>query len=141
MVIRLSDGSLAKGFSHDFVPGKRLFHLQTVHPDGGLGVLRALAMNDVDAIFYVRDFAFDRNHRYTPEDTPREPVQPPAAGARRLRVRCVWGEVLEGYSYAYDETRAGFFLFPTDPVERTYNLDRAFFNRHAISRIDLSPAA
>jgi hypothetical protein len=102
MVIRLSDGSLAKGFSHDFVPGKRRFHLQTVRPDGSLGELRALEINDVDAIFYVRDFAFDRNHRYTPEDTPREPIQPPAAGARRLRVQCVCVEVLEGFSYAYD---------------------------------------
>lgn len=140
MVVRLSDGTLAKGFSHDFVPGKGAFHLQVVHPEGSLGGLLGLRLEDVHAIFYVRDFAFDRTHRYTPENAPRDPAEPPTAGARRLRVTCVWGEVLEGLSYGYDPARPGFFLFPTDPVERTYNLERAFFTQQAVTGVDLSAA-
>jgi hypothetical protein len=48
--------------------------------------------------------------------------------------------VLEGLSYGYDPARPGFFLFPTDPVERTYNLERAFFTQQAVSGVDLSAA-
>ena len=140
MVVRLSDGTLAKGFSYDFVAGKPAFHLQAVHADGSLGGIRALRMDDIHAIFYVRDFAFDRTRRYTPEDAPQNPADPPTAGSRRLRVRCVWGEVLEGLCYGYDPIRPGFFLFPTDPLERTYNLERAFFTRQAVSEVDLTAA-
>lgn len=140
MVIRLSDGSLVKGYSHDFVMGKDAFHLQTVHPDGSLGELRTLHLEGIHAIFYVRDFGFDRTRRYTPEDSPWNPPPPPTAGARRLRVKCVWGEVLEGLCYGYDEKRPGFFLFVVEPVERTFNLERAFFTRHAVSGIE-APAA
>jgi uncharacterized protein DUF6982 len=140
MVIRLTDGSLAKGFSHDFVPGKDVFHLQTVHADGGLGELQAIRLEEVHAIFYVRDFAFGRTKRYTPENAPWEPPAPPTAGARRLKVTCVWGEVLEGLCYGYDDDRPGFFLFVIEPVERTFNLERAFFTRQAVSGIDLSAA-
>jgi len=136
MVIRLSDGTLAKGFSHDFVPGKEALHLQTVQPDGSLGELRILHLQDIHAIFYVRDFGFGRSRRYTPEDAPWDPPAPPEAGARRLRVTCVWGEVLEGLCYGYDDERPGFFLFVVEPVERTFNLERAFFTRHAVSGVE-----
>lgn len=132
MVVRLADGTLSKGFSLDFVPGKPQFHLQIVRPEGSPSEVRALRMDDVLAIFFVRDFAFDRKRRYTSEDAPQEPARPPSAGSRRLRVTSAWGEVLEGLSYGYDPDRAGFFLFPTDPVDRAYNLERAFFTRQGV---------
>ncbi len=141
MVVRLADGTLAKGFSYDFVPGKIAFHLQVVDADGSLGDIRTFRIEEIHAIFYVRDFAFDRSRRYKPEEAPYEPSEPPTAGSRRLRVTCVWGEVLEGLCYGYDPHRPGFFLFPVEPVERTYNLERAFFTRQAVAEVDLPPAA
>ena len=98
MVIRLADGKLTKGFSHDFVPGKPAFHLQVVRADGAPAETQALRMGDIHAIIFVRDFAFDRKRRYTNEDAPQEPGRPPSAGSRRLRVTSAWGEVLEGLS-------------------------------------------
>ncbi len=141
MVVRLADGTLSKGFSYDFVPGKSVFHLQVLHSDGVPAEMRAIRVQDIHAIFFVRDFAFGRTNRYTPEDAPHEPARPPTAGSRHLRVTCVWGEVLEGLCYGYDPERPGFFLFPTEPLERTYNLERAFFTRHGVREVDLPPAA
>lgn len=140
MVVLRNDGSRLRGFSHDFVAGKPGFHLQEVHPAGGVTETHALNLQDVHAVFFVRDFGFERKNRYTAENAPRNLTHPPTTGAKRLRVTFVWGEVLEGLSYGYDPSRNGFFLFPTDPPERVYNLERAFVTRDAIQKVVL-PAA
>lgn len=141
MVVRLADGSRLKGFSHDFVPGRSRFHLQEVTPGDTFGTSHDISIDDVHAIFFVHDFAFDRDRRYTEENAPRLPTDPPAEGGWRLKVACVWGEVLEGLSYGYEEDRPGFFVFPTRPLERAYNLDRAYLTRAAVRTIERPPAA
>ena len=47
---------------------------------------------------------------------------PQMAGARALEVTTRWGEVLRGLTYGYQPQRPGFFVFPTEPLERALNL-------------------
>jgi len=141
MVVRLADGERLKGYSHDFVPGRRRFHLQVMTREGKIESSRAVSIDEVHAVFFVRDFAFDRRQRYTADDAPRIPTDPPPSGGRRLRVRCVWGETLEGLSYDYDPDDPGVFVFPTNPPERTYNLNRAYLTKDAIERVETPSAA
>lgn len=141
MVVLRTDGTRLRGYSHDFVPGKPAFHFQEVDEAGEVTDTHTLPLEDVHAVFFVRDFGFEREHRFTAEDAPRDLLDPPTAGSKRLKVTCVWGEVIEGLSYSYEPGRPGFFLFPTAPEERVYNLERAFLTRHAVAGIELSPAA
>ncbi len=141
MVVLRTDGSRLRGFSHDFVPGRSGFHLQEVDPGGEPARTCTVDLRDVHAVFFVRDFGFKRERRYTADTAPRSVTDPPVTGAKRLKITFVWGEVMEGLSYGYDPNRPGFFLFPTEPRERAYNLERAFVTRDAIREVQLQPAA
>lgn len=140
MIVLLTDGSRLKGFSRDFNPSRPQFHLRIAGPEGETGERREIALKSVHAVFFVRDFAFDRQKRYEPEDDLGPVTTPPAAGARALRVTTAWGEVLEGLTYGYQPQRPGFFLFPTKPPQRMLNLERAYLTSRAVVRVDTPPA-
>jgi len=137
MIVLLTDGSRLKGTSRDFNPSRPQFHLRVAGPDGETGERREIALKSVHAVFFVRDFAFDREKRYEPEDDLVPVATPPAAGARALRVTTVWGETLEGLTYGYQPHRPGFFLFPTQPPQRTLNLERAYLTSQAVARVEI----
>ena len=141
MVVLKTDGTRLRGYAHDFFPGKAVFHFNEVDPSGEPGVSHAVDLEDVHAVFFVRDFGFERSNRYTDDTAPAQPAEPPTAGSKRLRVTCVWGEVMEGLTYGWEPNRPGFFLFPTDPRERVYNLERAFLTRQAIQAVEQTAAA
>jgi len=140
MIVLLADGSRLKGHSRDFNPSRPQFHLRLAGPEGETGERREIAFKDLYAVFFVRDFGFDREKRYEPADDLGPVTTPPAAGARALRVTTAWGEVLEGLSYGYQPHRPGFFLFPTKPLQRTLNLERAFLTSRAVARVETPPA-
>ena len=140
IIVLLSDGSRLKGFARDFNPARSSFHLAVVGPQGVTGEQREIAMSDVNAVFFVRDFAFDRERRYEPEGDLASMTAPPIAGARAIEVTTSWGEVLRGLTYGYQPQRPGFFVFPTEPTERALNLERAYLTRGAVSRVDFLPA-
>ncbi|HET6617575.1 MAG TPA: hypothetical protein VFH69_07185 [Gemmatimonadota bacterium] len=140
MIVLLVGGNRLKGFSRDFNPARPKFHLNVVGPEGATGEQREIAMQHVHAVFFVRDFAFDRTTRYEPEGDLTAATTPPIAGARGIEVTTVWGEVLRGLTYGYQAQRPGFFLFPTEPLERALNLERAYLTRQAVARVDVLPA-
>lgn len=140
MIVLLVAGNRLKGFSRDFNPARPKFHLRLAGPEGETGEQREIAMPDVHAVFFVRDFAFDRQRRYEPEGDLSAVTAPPSAGGRAIEVTTVWGEVLRGLTYGYQPHRPGFFLFPTEPLERALNLERAYLARQAVARVDLLPA-
>jgi hypothetical protein len=141
IIVLLSDGSRLKGFSRDFNPARQSFHLVVAGPQGETGEQREIAMPDVDAVFFVRDFAFDREKRYEPESDLASMTASPSAGGRAIEVTTRWGEVLRGITYGYQPQRPGFFVFPTEPLERALNLERAYLTSQAVSRVDFLPSA
>jgi hypothetical protein len=139
MIVLLVGGNRLKGFSRDFNPARPQFHLTVVGPEGETGEQRGIAMQDVHAVFFVRDFAFGREQRLFPEGGLSAVTAPPTAGARAIEVTTAWGEVLRGLTYGYQPQRPGFFLFPTEPLERGLNLERAYLTRQAATRVDFLP--
>jgi hypothetical protein len=117
VVARYADGRLLKGMTGDFAPGKALFHLsETGAPSGTPPVEVALA--DLKAVFFVKDFAGNPEHH---ERKIFDPLRPPAG--RKLRVVFNDGEVIVGSTTGYQPDRPGFFLEPADPQsnnERCY---------------------
>lgn len=140
IIVLLSDGSRLKGFARDFNPARPNFHLMVAGPQGETGERREIAISDVDAVFFVRDFAFDREKRYEPEGDLASMTTQTTAGARAIEVETKWGEVLRGLTYGYQPQRPGFFVFPTEPLERALNLERAYLTRQGVARVDLVPA-
>ncbi|HEU4464260.1 MAG TPA: hypothetical protein VFS53_04375 [Gemmatimonadota bacterium] len=141
IIVLLSDGTRLKGFARDFNPARPHFHLIVAGPQGETGEQRQIAVSDLDAVFFVRDFAFDRERRYEPEGDLASMTMQPMAGARAIEVTTKWGEVLRGLTYGYHPQRPGFFVFPTEPLERALNLERAYVTRQAVSRVDFPPSS
>jgi|WetSurSiteA1Bulk_404760.scaffolds.fasta_scaffold00058_17 hypothetical protein len=107
VVARYADGRLLKGYTRDFYPDKRTFHVfssKDVH-DGG----EVVEVLDLKAIFFVKEFTGDRS--YNERKSFLQNNQPVG---RKIEVTFMDGEVLIGTTIAFAPYRIGFFLFPAD---------------------------
>jgi hypothetical protein len=141
IVVLLEDGTRLKGFSRVFNPVEVTFHLRLAGPDGETGEHQEIHFSEVQAVFFVRDFAFDRDRRYEPEDDLIQMARPPSVGGRAMRVRTTWGEVLVGLTYDYRPEEPGFFIFPTDPLNRALNLERAYLTNRTVEEVEFTEKA
>lgn len=137
IVVLHRDGRRIKGFSRVFNPHEPVFHVRLADPDGETGEVLELKFADVQAVFFVRDFAFDRDKRelYEPEEDLSPMERPPDVRGRALEVDTPWGETLVGLTYDYRTDQPGFFLFPTDPLNRTLNLERAYLPSASVTAV------
>ena len=108
VVVRFSCGRVIKGFTQDFFPAKRLFHLAPVDDPSGKPI--EVFIEDLKAIFIVLDFAghplYRERKKYVAGENP---------SGQKLEVTFIDGEVLVGSTLGYDPERQGFFIFPADP--------------------------
>ncbi|HUF89967.1 MAG TPA: hypothetical protein VMR66_08290 [Gemmatimonadota bacterium] len=137
IVVLHADGRRIKGFSRVFNPLEPVFHVRVADASGETGEVFELRFADVQAVFFVRDFAFDRDRRedYEPERDLGPMTRPPDVGGQALEVDTTWGETLVGLTYDYQSNQPGFFLFPTDPMNRTLNLERAYLLNSAVTEV------
>ena len=108
VVVRFSNGRLLKGFTQDFFPTKKLFHLAPVDNPSGQPI--EVLMADLKAIFIVEDFLgyplYDERKKYVEGEKP---------SGQKVEVTFRDGEALVGSTLSYDPKRQGFFIFPADP--------------------------
>ncbi len=109
VVVRYADGRVLKGYTRDFFPNKSEFHLEAIS-DINQGRIMEIRLNDLKAIFFVKDFA--GNPSYIERKFYEDGQQ---ATGRKMKVTFKDGEVLVGTTVGYDPKRQGFFLFPADP--------------------------
>jgi hypothetical protein len=117
IVVRYQDGRVSKGFTSNFTPNKDLFHLSPLGAPPGLKPLD-VRVKDLKAIFFVKDFAGDRDYNENKTFDESRPVV-----GKKIQVIFRDGEVLIGTTQGYQAGRAGFFVFPAD---RQSNIDRFF---------------
>lgn len=110
VVARYRDGRMLKGSTSDFLPTRDAFHVEP--QEGGAPVVVRVA--DLKAIFFVRDFAGDPQHKKRNEF---DPARPPIG--RKIRVLFQDGEVMVGTTQGYQPGRPGFFVVPADPSANT----------------------
>ncbi|MFH1313147.1 MAG: hypothetical protein ABIJ00_07930 [Candidatus Eisenbacteria bacterium] len=130
VAIRYKDGKVAKGTTHDFVPGRPVFHIQS----GDSSQPSEVKMDDLKAIFFVKDFSGKPDY----SETKKFPDSTPASKGRKIAVLFNDGELLTGYTLAYDPRRPGFFVMPTDEMS---NNDRAYVVRSAVKDVGMGPQA
>jgi hypothetical protein len=125
VVVRYTNGEVAKGFTHDFFPNKDLFHLFPNENDSGESI--EVRLQELKAVFMVQDFTgtpqYDPRNLFLDEEKPT---------GRKVEIRFRDGETLVGSILGYDSKRQGFFLFPADPKN---NNMRVFVISSAVKKV------
>ena len=114
IVVRYRDGKTLKGTTRNFFPNKAVFHVGRQGATGPGDVVE-VKLEDLKAVFFVRDFS--GNRVYKERKTLLEGEKPQG---RVLEVTFFDGELLVGTTMGYDPRRPGYFIFPIDP--KTNNL-------------------
>lgn len=122
VVVKFKDNTVAKGKTNDFFPNKTQFHLEEIN-----GGIVEISIEDLKAVFFVKDFKGNKNH----EDNYNDEI---AAGGRKIKVRFFDGETVLGYTLGYSPDRQGFYLTPADLQG---NNERIFVVKSATEKIEL----
>jgi hypothetical protein len=104
VVARFRNGRVVRGYTNDFHPSKSHLHLT---PEDNKGETLFLALSQLKAVFFVRDFSGD------PARVDRAEFADGHHG-RKIEVAFEDGEVLVGTTLAYRADGSGFFVHPAD---------------------------
>jgi len=110
IVARYLNGKILKGTTQNFFPNKPVFHVKRAGA-AGPGDVSEVKIEELKAIFFVRDFTGNPRHKERKHPAPGDRPQ-----GRLMQVTCKDGEVIVGTTTGYDPMRPGFFLFPIDPA-------------------------
>jgi hypothetical protein len=121
VVVRFKDGSILKGNTSDFLPNKSQFHLESEN-----GEVTEVNVEILKAVFFVKDFAGDKDHVEVYEDDM-------TGYGRKIEVNFSDGEVIIGYTMGYSPDRQGFYL---TPAETKSNNERVFVVKSACEKIE-----
>jgi hypothetical protein len=122
VVVKYKDGSIVKGRTNNFIPNKTFFHLQPIE-----GAQIQVHIEDLKAIFFVKDFDGTKDHKKSYNDKV-------PGGGRRIQVKFLDGETIVGYTTGYSPDRHGFFVVPADLKG---NNERIFVVRAATEHVEL----
>ena len=124
LVVHKKDGTIYKGITQDFDPGHDEFHFL---PAEGGGIPMTMQVDDLKALFWVKDYLGNRNFE------ARKRFDDERQGQRAV-VTFSDGEEIWGTLDAYEEGSAGFFLIPAD---RDDNNIRIYVVRSALKELRL----
>ena len=121
VVARFKNGSILKGNTSDFLPNKNQFHLET--ESGGI---QTVEVDQLKAIFFVRDFTGNKDHVESYEDDI-------SGAGRKISIKFFDGEMIIGYTTGYSPDRQGFYI---TPAETKSNNERIFVVKSASEKIE-----
>lgn len=124
VVVRFKDNTVLKGKTNNFFPNKTFFHLQQLDND-----LIEIHIEDLKAIFFVKDFDGNKDHADAYEDKV-------AGGGRKIKVKFLDGETIVGFTTGYSPDRQGFYMVPADLKG---NNERIFIVKSATEKIEMVP--
>jgi small nuclear ribonucleoprotein (snRNP)-like protein len=127
VVVRFRDGRMVKGYTHDFTPNKGIFHVSEAQ-DGGKVIEVSTSL--LKAVFFVKTFEGNKNHRSTDDFTVESLRDVPGL---KVKVTFSDGEVMYGTTHGYAPERKGFFIFPAD---KESNNERVFVIRESADGVE-----
>ena len=86
IVAKYKNKSMRKGTTRDFFPNKSIFHLEDMN-----GEIFEISIEDLKAIFFVKDFEGEKSHQ-------KKYVDNIAGGGKKVKVRFFDGETVVGYT-------------------------------------------
>jgi hypothetical protein len=123
VVAHYRDGRTLRGSTQDFRPESDTFHLL---PSEGGGIPTTVRLVDLKALFYVRDFGFQRRQ----VERARRFGEPTVGHKTIVEFRD--GEKMWGFTEQYSPGGHGFFFTPADPKE---NNVRVFVVNSSVKQI------
>ena len=120
IVVKFKNQTVLKGKTSDFFPNRRRFHMEQLD-----GTIKDIVVEDLKAIFFVKDFEGNKNHK----DSYNHVI---SNAGRKTKVRFMDGEIIYGYTLGYSPDRQGFYLTPADLGG---NNDRIFIVTSATEKV------
>jgi hypothetical protein len=127
IVAHMKDGRIHKGMTHDFDPERETLHLL---PAEGGGVPLRLRLEDMKAVFWVKDYIGNRQF------SPRRGFGTAHGDERKAIAVFADGEEIWGTLDDPSEGERGFFLTPADPED---NNVRVYVVRSALKELRAVP--
>jgi hypothetical protein len=127
IVVHMKDGTVHKGITHDFDAAADHFHML---PAEGGGVPRRVSVDDMKALFYVKDYVGNRDF------IARRQFDEAHRAGHKAILTFADGETVWGFVGEPAEGGPGFHFFPLD--EQDNNI-RIFVVRSSIKEMKLVP--
>ena len=127
IVVRFRDGTMVKGYTHDFNPNKGIFHVAKAQE--GNGVVQ-VSTADMKVVFFVKSFEGDKEHPNF-DDFSMEKFK--SIPGLKLKIVFFDNEVIYGSNHGYSPQRKGFFIFPAN---KELNHERVFVIRDATVSVE-----
>jgi len=124
VVAHFKNGSTQRGHTHDFRPDAETFHLL---PSEGGGIPTTIRLEDLKALFYVKDYGAMRRQ----VERAKRFGGPPPKGQKTV-VEFRDGEKIWGFTEEYSANSRGFYFIPADPQE---NNTRIFIVNSSVKQI------
>lgn len=128
IVVHMRGGGIHKGVTHDFEPKRETFHLL---PAEGGGVPLRVKLDEMKAMFWVKDYLGNRDFVARRDFDPARPVQGRRAVLTFADGETIWGAVTED-----DAAAPGFFFVPSDDAD---NNIRIFVIRTSLKELRWAP--
>ena len=125
VVLHYTNGTVFKGFTENFSPTRNNFRFFPVNSDNGP---IKVSVNDLKAVFFVRDFTGNPDYKERKEYVEGNPPS-----GRKVEVKFMDGEMMVGSTLSYDSKRTGFFIFPADPDS---NNIKAFIVNSSLTKVE-----
>ena len=127
IVVHMKDGAIHKGITHDFDPDADTFHLL---PAEGGGVPRRVVVDEMKALFYVKDYDGNRDF------VARRQFDAAQRSGKRSILTFADGETVWGFLGDSGDSGRGFFFFPLDEGD---NNIRIFVVQSSVKEMKLVP--
>jgi hypothetical protein len=134
VVVHEKDGTIHKGYTHDFNPVRETFHLQS-NSHGEQETGREVNLDGCRAVFFVKTLEGDR---FYSEKKCFDEVDTAHLKGLKIKVSFRDGEVIRGVTLGYNKKKKGFFIIPVDPQS---NNDRIYVIADAVDSVVLGDVA
>jgi hypothetical protein len=124
IVVKYKNQTVLKGKTNDFFPNRTRFHMEQMD-----GSVRDIVVEELKAIFFVRDFEGNKDHKDSYNDSLSN-------AGRKTKVKFKDGEIIYGYTLGYSPERQGFYLTPADLGS---NNERIFIVTSATENVQFVP--
>ena len=125
VVVHMKDGTIHKGVTQDFDPDAETLHLL---PAEGGGVPVRIALDEMKALFYVKDYLGNRDF------VARRQFDEARRAGNQAVLTFEDGESMWGTIPEYTEESSGFYFFPVDEED---NNTRIFVIRSSLKDLRL----
>ncbi|MEI9476055.1 MAG: hypothetical protein WCO26_05730 [Deltaproteobacteria bacterium] len=129
VVARFTDGRMIKGYTYDFSPNKKSFHIISSTENDRKNA-DEIALADLKAVFFVDSFEGRKDHPAAKDLNAQE-----GQIDSTIKVKATFydGETMTGSTLTFNRDREGFFM---TPIDREGNNTRIFVIFNAVEKME-----